>query len=382
MALDREGLKLWYRGALARRLVELRGLRADLAAGRAEAYDAARSVAQALRGSGATFGFPRLSVVAAQVESAPDRSVLRRTDGLIEQVRRLSARDGAASEETVGAEWLDLAAGGDGAVERLFPALPDAWREVAETRGLTERELARRVAERYGLRPASLSRPGRAALRLVPEALIRSALVLPMSEDSELITVATADPTDLELEMELARLTGRAPIFTVASPTELERAISTLLEGDSPRQGTEARARARAARPATGTTEGALERVLVVDDEPAARLLARAVLEKGGYRVEEAGDGQEALQRLESAAPVGLVVADLNMPRLDGLELIWEMRSAPRWSHVPVIVVTGATDPVLETKLIEEGADDYIHKPLDPRLFLARVAATIRRAEH
>jgi two-component system alkaline phosphatase synthesis response regulator PhoP len=77
---------------------------------------------------------------------------------------------------------------------------------------------------------------------------------------------------------------------------------------------------------------------------------------------------------------VALVVADLNMPELDGLELIWEMRDVPEWSHIPVIVLTGETDDVLETKLIEEGADDYLCKPLDPRLFAARVGATIRRA--
>ncbi len=69
------------------------------------------------------------------------------------------------------------------------------------------------------------------------------------------------------------------------------------------------------------------------------------------------------------------------MPRMDGLELIWEMRAAEDWTHIPVVVVTGETDEVLETKLIEEGADDYIRKPLDPRLFVARVGATIRRAE-
>jgi DNA-binding response OmpR family regulator len=75
------------------------------------------------------------------------------------------------------------------------------------------------------------------------------------------------------------------------------------------------------------------------------------------------------------------VVADLNMPEMDGLELLWEMRADPDLSHIPVIVLTGETDEILETKLIEEGADDYVCKPLDPRLFLARVGATIRRAD-
>jgi len=133
---------------------------------------------------------------------------------------------------------------------------------------------------------------------------------------------------------------------------------------------------------AQGGERGEGDRVLIVDDDPGALLLARKVLLKGGYEVEEAGDGVEALERLGSEQGISLVVVDLNMPRLDGLELIWEIRAREGGPRIPIIVVTGETDEVLETKLIEEGADDYIRKPLDPRLFLARVAATIRRAEH
>jgi CheY-like chemotaxis protein len=377
VTLDREGLKLWYRGALERRLEELRGLRAELTRGIPGACDATRSVAQALRGSGATFGFPALSAAAAYVEASPDASVLRHSDGLIERVRRIAVGGGPDAKGST-LEWLDLAAGGEGRAEETFPTLQAAWERVAIRAGHSQAELARRVAERYGLRVADLSHLNRSALRLVPEALIRSAGVLPLADDLETITVATADPTDLDLEMELAPLTGRSPVFVVAPPSEIARAISALL--DAPVAATAPEPTARAPRPEK--TEAAGGRVLIVDDDPTARLLARSVLEKAGYTVEEAGDGLEALERLASSAPVGVVVADLNMPRLDGLELIWEMRAADAWSHVPVIVVTGETDEVLETKLIEEGADDYIRKPLDPRLFLARVAATIRRAEH
>jgi CheY-like chemotaxis protein/HPt (histidine-containing phosphotransfer) domain-containing protein len=375
VTLDREGLKLWYRGAMARRLDELRGLRAQLIQRNQSAFDAARSVAQALRGSGATFGFSHLSAAAAHVEASADGALLRRTDGLIERLRRLATEQGPDADGSTG-EWLDLAAGGDGMMDETFSTIEAAWERIATRRGKSQIDLARLVAERYGLRVADLAHPSRAALRLVPEALIRSAGVLPLADDLETITVATSDPTDLELEMELASLTGRTPVFVVASPSEIRRAITALLDVPAPAP----EPRGRAPRP--DTAEGLPERVLVVDDEPAARLLARSVLEKGGYAVEEAGDGTEALERLGSGAPIDLVVADLNMPSLDGLELIWEMRDEDAWSHVPVIVVTGETDEVLETKLIEEGADDYIRKPLDPRLFLARVAATIRRAEH
>jgi DNA-binding response OmpR family regulator len=170
------------------------------------------------------------------------------------------------------------------------------------------------------------------------------------------------------------RLTGRRPVFTVVSPDDLAQSFVALLEipAESPP------ARRKVATVAEGDSPGA---VLVVDDDPGARLFARRVLEKSGYPVVDASNGREALERLDGDTPVALVVADLNMPVLDGLELIWEMRDADRWSHIPVIVLTGETDELLEAKLIEEGADDYLSKPFDPRLFVARVGATMRRAE-
>jgi DNA-binding response OmpR family regulator len=65
---------------------------------------------------------------------------------------------------------------------------------------------------------------------------------------------------------------------------------------------------------------------------------------------------------------------------MDGLELMWELRDRDDDMPLPVIIVTGEVDALLETELLEEGANDYIRKPVDPRLLLARVDATIRRA--
>ena len=370
MKADREQLRSWYRQAMIRRAEELRALRDALQACDAAACDAARAVGQALRGSGATFGFADLSAVAALVESSPDAGILRRVEGLIEHLGRLG---GPGATRAVRAEWLMIAGGLAADGVEPFADLVTAWRSTCERSGLSPAQLADRAAARLGLAPAKLGQPGRSALRLVPEALMRRDLVLPTGEDVETIHVASADPTSLELELELARLTGRRPVFAVAPPEALERALGAVLATGS----AEPVPRRRAPAPESGSPE----KVLVVDDDGSSRLLARTVLEKHGYAVLEAGDGAEALERLRDAQPVALVVADLNMPEMDGLELLWEMRADEELSHIPVIVLTGATDDILETKLIEEGADDYICKPLDPRLFLARVGATIRRAE-
>jgi len=368
---DREQLRAWYRQAMTRRADELRALRAGLAAGRGQPRDAARAVGQALRGSGATFGFPELSTVAGLVESAPDDALPRRVEGLIEVLSRISAEVEGAGP--VHAEWLMLAAGLEGADVEPFPDLATAWRHASERSGLPSRRLAERTAERFGLEVADLGAPNRAALRLVPEALIRDELVLPLDEDAETIRVASADPTSLATEVELGRLTGRHVLFTVAPPDYLAETTRAWLDA-KPIEPTIRR------RVAAVESDGP-DRILVVDDDGSSRLFARTVLEKRGYVVIEAGDGVEALARLRDAGPTALVVADLNMPDMDGLELLWEIRGDVELSHLPVIILTGAMDEVLETKLIEEGADDYICKPLDPRLFLARVGATIRRAD-
>jgi len=372
---DREELRAWYREALTRRSDELRALRDGLARGELAARDSARAVGQALRGSGDTFGFPDLSTQAALVESSADSSLARRVEGLIEHLNALTC--GSTEPATRHAEWLMLAAGVAVSEPTGFADLASAWRHASAQSGVPPSQLAERAAERLGIAAGDLGQPSRAALRLVPEAMMRRELLLPLGEDAETIRVAAADPTSLATELELIRLTGREPLFTVAPPEALEHAMAALL-GLAPVEPARSR---RALAVEKGGAEGGADRVLVVDDDGSSRLLARAVLEKHGYAVAEAEDGEEALDRLRSVRPIALVVADLNMPVMDGLELLWEIRADADLSHVPVIVLTGETDETLETKLIEEGADDYVCKPLDPRLFLARVGATIRRAD-
>jgi CheY-like chemotaxis protein/HPt (histidine-containing phosphotransfer) domain-containing protein len=356
---------------MSRRITELRDLREGAARRDPATCDEARAIGQALRGSGATFGFPELTAVASLVETAPDAELPRRLEGLIEHLHGLM--DGSDPQRAVRAEWLARAAGVSTEDGAPFEDLGDAWADIASGAGLTPSQLAERVARALGVGTADLSHPSRAALRLVPEALMRRESILPVRENSAMITVATADPTSLRIELELLRLTGRTPVLAVSPPSAIRQALVALLDSSD--------AEKAPPRRAVVEGDGTPGKVLVVDDDTSSRLLARTVLEKRGYHVVEASDGLGAVERLKVDQPVALVVADLNMPNMDGLELIWEMRAAPEWAHIPVIVLTGETDEVLETRLIEEGADDYVCKPLDPRLFLARVGATIRRAE-
>jgi DNA-binding response OmpR family regulator len=117
-----------------------------------------------------------------------------------------------------------------------------------------------------------------------------------------------------------------------------------------------------------------------VDDDPVVRTMARATLEKNGFGVTEVGDGASALERLAGDRDFALMVLDLKMPGIHGLEMIQRVRGAVRTAGLPIIVVTGSEDAATEVGAMEAGADDYIRKPLDPPRFLARVKGALRRA--
>jgi DNA-binding response OmpR family regulator len=116
--------------------------------------------------------------------------------------------------------------------------------------------------------------------------------------------------------------------------------------------------------------------ILLVDDEDAVRTVLAFPLEKDGYRVVQAGDGEEALRRFE-AQPVDLVVLDLMLPGVDGLEVCKRLRAT---STVPIIMLTARDDELDKVLGLELGADDYITKPFSIREFRSRVRALLRRS--
>jgi two-component system, OmpR family, response regulator len=116
--------------------------------------------------------------------------------------------------------------------------------------------------------------------------------------------------------------------------------------------------------------------ILLVDDEDAVQKLLTYPLEHEGFRVLQARDGEEALQRFASEH-VDLVVLDLMLPRLDGLEVCRRLRAH---STVPIIMLTARDDELDKVVGLELGADDYITKPFSIREFRSRVRALLRRA--
>src|SRR5438874_10841486 len=121
----------------------------------------------------------------------------------------------------------------------------------------------------------------------------------------------------------------------------------------------------------------AVATILVVDDEPRIVQLVRDYLEHGGFTVLTASDGQAALRTARTGRP-DLVVLDLGLPGLDGLDVA---RSLRRAGDVPIIMLTARTEESDKLVGLELGADDYLTKPFSPKELVARVRSVLRRAE-
>ena len=149
----------------------------------------------------------------------------------------------------------------------------------------------------------------------------------------------------------------------VVGDTTLEEMERVLGEGDAPSDRVDER-----------------QRILVVDDDPVTRELAVGVLKASGFNVDQATDGQAALDMLAHDSRYSLMTLDLSMPRMGGLDVLRQMRSEAVTSGLPIVVLTGTEGEEMEISLMNEGADDYLRKPLDPARLVARIRAVLRRS--
>ena len=114
--------------------------------------------------------------------------------------------------------------------------------------------------------------------------------------------------------------------------------------------------------------------VLVADDEPHIGRIIKMKLEQGPFRVTLAYDGQEALDTLESQPDIDLVLLDLMMPNLSGLDVLARIRSNERLKHLPCIILTAAGQEAQHQKAMELGATEFLTKPFSPKKLYARTA--------
>lgn len=118
------------------------------------------------------------------------------------------------------------------------------------------------------------------------------------------------------------------------------------------------------------------QKIMVVDDEARMRKLVSDFLTKEGYEVVEAADGEAAMDHFYEEKDIALVILDVMMPRMDGWQVLREIRES---SQVPVIMLTARSDERDELKGFDLGVDEYVTKPFSPRTLVARVEAILRR---
>ena len=121
-------------------------------------------------------------------------------------------------------------------------------------------------------------------------------------------------------------------------------------------------------------------RVLLIDDEPLYQKLILPVIKKAGYELEYAKSGAEGLSAMSASNP-DIVIVDLRLPDIDGFEILRRLRYDPKFSHIPVIIITGKDDLDQKLKAFDLGADDFLSKPFQPEELVARLGTLARRGK-
>lgn len=119
-------------------------------------------------------------------------------------------------------------------------------------------------------------------------------------------------------------------------------------------------------------------KILVVDDEPDILEFLQYNLEKEGFTVVTASDGEAGIQKAEQENP-DLIILDIMMPKMDGVEVCRVLRSRPKFAHTVIAFLTAREEDFSQIAALETGGDDYITKPIRPRVFLSRIKALLRR---
>jgi two-component system, chemotaxis family, chemotaxis protein CheY len=107
-------------------------------------------------------------------------------------------------------------------------------------------------------------------------------------------------------------------------------------------------------------------KVLIVDDSKVMRVIISRILKEMGHEVVEAGDGQDALKKVEESGGVGLALVDWNMPVMNGLDFVKALRADSRFSSIPVMMVTTETEMGQVQLALQAGANNYVTKPFTP----------------
>jgi len=322
---------------------------ADQVAGRGVGLDAVKEALARLGGTvrvtsvpdqGATF------VVRLPLTTAVQEALLFKVGG---QVYALPA---ARVVDAVSVSPADLRIAGAEGVDHITLALPDGRRELPVVR----------LGALFGVPAPPGGNPR------------RSALVVSFADGDEVQTFAvTCDKVIGPREIVVRSLGPLLQHLSLYSGATISGAGKVQLILDVGRLAEYARSGVRATRPLRALGP---RRVLVADDSRSIREAASLILAQGGYSVETVPDGWDAWELLQDR-PFDLLLTDLEMPRLDGHELIAKVRRAPELAALPVVVITSRTNEATRARVTGEGADGFVPKPLRRKALLDGVEAAL-----
>lgn len=221
---------------------------------------------------------------------------------------------------------------------------------------ITGEELARALASQYGYQmvtnfarftfPAEL-------LRLIPADLAMQNLLFPLKSENGKLALAMSDPTETRIAGNIAANHGLALVPVIATRKDIIAAINLHYLGKDP-----ARVREKT--------------VLVVEDNKLISTMLATMITKQGFRVIQAMDGMEGY-RLALADPPHVILTDKEIPKLDGYGLLDALKNQPETKHIPMILVTGATDGEEEARAFEKGFFDFLTKPVKEVTVVTRI---------
>jgi two-component system, chemotaxis family, chemotaxis protein CheY len=116
-----------------------------------------------------------------------------------------------------------------------------------------------------------------------------------------------------------------------------------------------------------------MKKILIVDDSPSVRQQVRLALSQAGFAVIEANDGMDGIQKLDSTPDVALVVSDVNMPRMNGLDMVEKVKSEPKHKALPVLMLTSEGQPALIERAKKAGVKGWVVKPFNADMLVAAI---------
>ncbi|MES2605264.1 MAG: response regulator [Pseudomonadota bacterium] len=361
-----------YLGSLTERIEELTALARSVQQGDQTAEIKLRNIAHSLHGSGSTFGFPQITEAARNAEQAVPAGLLPKVAELIAVLRQVisaGAQGGNVTDILIVDDDMDFA----GLLKSSFAGKPEYRLFHAATAVKAQEYL---VKNRFALILLDLVLPDRDGRDVLREIKLEFNIEAP-------VYVLSAIEKDL-IRMECMSLGANKFITKPVDIEALVNAIDKMLKKSIKRELTLVPLGSETASSAAKRVDGPKvsvtgKAVLVAEDDAMQATMIRQRLLKEGMVVDHVTNGQEALNSLHDK-PYALFILDVNMPKVDGFDVLQKIRKDPITKNIPVIMLTAMGSESDIIRAYDLGADDYILKPFSAIQLVARAKSLLKKA--